>query len=148
MVRLGIILWPLGIVLVAMGLFQIKYSVEDIDDEIRHVENKIDALRDYENVLTAEWEYRTQPAILEELANRHLGLKGDQGTIVTSLERLPYRVPSDSVTAIDLPWNSNIRSERLDETPDPQLTGVQEDAAARQVELDELQSLISEIEGM
>ena len=148
MVRLGVILWPLGIILAAIGLFQVKYSVQAIDAEIRQVDRQLEKLREDEAIMTAEWEYRTQPAALEALAESHLGLRSDAGTIVTSLERLPYRDPGQLQTSSEQTWTSEHRSERLEELPNLGLTGFNQQPQPQSSVDDDLQSLILELEGL
>lgn len=149
MMRLGFVLWPLGIILVAIGLFQIKYSVQAIDREILRVDQQLKNRLDYEAVLTTEWEYRTQPAALETLARTHLGLRGDQGTIVTSLDRLPYRPASDSLSLAPIPWQSGALSEQVEEAPATGLTAFRApEPSELNGSLDNLQSLITELEDL
>ena len=149
MIRIGFILWPLCIVTVAIGLFQIKETVQGIDRQIRATEQKIVDLREKEAVLTTEWEYRTQPAALEALARSHLGMKGDLGTIVTSLDKLPYRQPGQSVLPVDQAWQSGVLSEQVDEAPALGLTALVDPLEpVIDTSMDDLQALISELEGM
>ena len=87
------------IVAVAAGiagvLFQVKYRVQDVEQEIAGLNAQIRADREAMHVLRTEWSYLNQPERIAELAERHLemGLM-EPLQVVASFEVLPPR-PED-----------------------------------------------------
>ncbi len=94
MIRLGTILWALLVAASGYAMFQIKYEVVQLEDELARVNRQIVADNEAIRVLNAEWSFLNQPARLDRLAKRYLGL----GPIATAqlghIDSVPRRSPS------------------------------------------------------
>lgn len=55
-------------------LFQIKYKVVELEDQIKNVNAQVFLIEESIHVLKAEWSYRTSPRRLNQLAEKHLKL--------------------------------------------------------------------------
>ena len=60
--------------LLMLGLFQIKYKVVELEDEIKTLNREIFKAEESIHILKAEWAYRTSPQRLDKLVQNHLGL--------------------------------------------------------------------------
>lgn len=74
MVR-SILVWSVLCVAVAIGLLVVKQRVQEHENRLEALGNELAANDNAIAVLKAEWSYLNQPARLEDLAIRHLGLK-------------------------------------------------------------------------
>ena len=79
-------------------LFHVSYGASALKDELTSLKRQIAADTDDMHVLRAEWSYLNQPARLEELSRRHLGLAPISGAQVVELEMLPMRQPAAPIT--------------------------------------------------
>lgn len=59
---------------VVLGLFQVKYKVQYLKEELVQLEGQIVYEKETIHVLKAEWAYLTQPSRLKVLADRHLDM--------------------------------------------------------------------------
>lgn len=93
MIRLGAWMWGGLAAAAAIGLFQIKYEVQALEDRLRGLNRQI--LQDQEaiHVLKAEWSYLNEPGRLAELARRHLDLAPVAPEQFARLEDLPFPLP-------------------------------------------------------
>ncbi|HEX7970204.1 MAG TPA: hypothetical protein VF502_18415, partial [Stellaceae bacterium] len=93
MIRLGTILWALLVAASGYAMFQVKYEVVQLEDELARVNRQIVADAEAVRVLNAEWSFLNQPARLDRLAKRYLSL----GPIATAqlghIDSLPRRSP-------------------------------------------------------
>ncbi len=78
------------------ALFHVSYEVRALKDELAGLDRQILADRDDVHVLRAEWSYLNQPARLEELSRRHLGLAAVTADQIGTLAALPMRPPPDT----------------------------------------------------
>ena len=79
MMRLSTLLWALLVGVSGYAMFQVKYEVQQLEDQARHLTHDIGAGQEQIRVLGAEWSFLNQPTRLEQLAKRHLSL-GPIGT--------------------------------------------------------------------
>jgi hypothetical protein len=94
MMRLSTLVWALLVGLSGYAMFQMKYEVAQLDDELAHLNRQIVTGRDQMRVLDAEWSFLNQPARLDQLAKRFLTL-GPIGTDqIGHVSQLPRRSPS------------------------------------------------------
>lgn len=84
----------IGVVIVAVnsfGLFQLKYEVTHLEDEL--VRLKADVLSEEEamRVLRAEWSFLNRPERLQSLAERHLALAPVTPGQIRTIAQVPQR---------------------------------------------------------
>ncbi len=91
MSKIAALLWITAVVIAALGLFQVKYEVQRLEEALQSEHRAI--LKDQEavHVLKAEWSYLNQPARLSELAVRHLGMAPLSVEQIVVFEALPRR---------------------------------------------------------
>lgn len=93
MMRLSTLLWALLVGVSGYAMFQVKYEVQQLEDQLAHLTHDIGAGQEQIRVLGAEWSFLNQPTRLEQLAKRHLSL-GPIGTQqIGRIELLPRRSP-------------------------------------------------------
>ncbi len=91
MIRLGTILWLLLVGCSGYAMFQVKYEVAKLDEQLAQVNRATAAEVEATRVLEAEWSYLDRAARLEPLAKRYLNL-GRIGTHqIGRVEDLPSR---------------------------------------------------------
>ena len=93
MIRLGTVLWLLLVAASGYAMFQIKYEVMKLDDELARINRQIVASRESTRVLGAEWSFLNQPDRLDRLAKRYLSLKPIATAQIGSIDSLPRRSP-------------------------------------------------------
>ena len=72
--RRSTLLWSTLCLAVVIGLFVVKHRVQDLEDRLHALNAEILADRDATQVLEAEWSYLNQPARLEALSRKLLGM--------------------------------------------------------------------------
>lgn len=129
------ILWIGLAVLVGIALFQVKYEVQSLEDELRQLNADILHEQEQIHVLRAEWAHLNRPQRLEALAARYLDLvpmkpvrnlptAGGPGilgaasgnlagaSVTDIISRLPMRPPghhpesADPAAGSQVPWNT------------------------------------------
>ncbi|HTZ81117.1 MAG TPA: hypothetical protein VMC10_24610 [Stellaceae bacterium] len=92
MLRLSTWLWLAVVGAVGYGMFQMKYEVMQVEDQLGRVNRAIDADRDQLRVLNAEWSFLNQPARLDQLRQRFLAsLRPITRLELGSLDQVPFR---------------------------------------------------------
>jgi len=92
MLRLSTWLWLAVVGAVGYGMFQVKYEVMQVEDELGRVNRAIDTDRDQLRVLNAEWAFVNQPARLDQLRQRFLtNLRPITRLELGSLDQVPFR---------------------------------------------------------
>lgn len=99
MMRLSTLLWALLVGVSGYVMFQVKYEVVQLEDELAHLDHRIDAGREQIRVLDAEWSFLNQPARLEQLAKRFLDLQPISAEQIGHLSQLPRRSPTPPAAA-------------------------------------------------
>lgn len=99
MIRPGTALWALAVVLVGYLMFQVKYEVMHQEDELARIHRDIAASREQVRVLTAEWNFLSQPTRLDELAHRYLDLVPIGTPQLGSIDTIPLRNPRPETLA-------------------------------------------------
>jgi hypothetical protein len=89
--RPSTLLWLAVIAAVGYGMFQVKYQVTALEDELARVNRSIDNDRDQLRVLGAEWSYLNQPQRLDQLRQRYLTLVPIQRAQQGTLDQIPFR---------------------------------------------------------
>jgi len=99
MMRLSTILWALLVGISGYAMFQVKYQVVQLEDELTRLNRQIGEGQEQIRVLGAEWSFLNQPARLEQLAKRHLSLGPITTPQIGRLEQLPRRSPMPPAAA-------------------------------------------------
>ena len=102
MIRMSAFIWIGALALLSVGLFQVKYSVQGKEAELRQITRQIDANREAIHVMEAEWSYLNDPLRLADLGRRHTDLVPAMSTQIATFEQLPAR-PSMPVPAPEAP---------------------------------------------
>jgi hypothetical protein len=83
------VIWLTLTVGAAVGLFALKFEVQDLEGELAALNDSIFRDLDAIHVLKAEWSYLNRPASLQRRAGRHLELRPLQASQIRRLEDLP-----------------------------------------------------------
>jgi cell division protein FtsL len=102
MIRLTTLIWLALASLAGVGLFQVKYRVQSLEQDLGQINRQI--LRDQEaiHVLGAEWSLLNEPARLADMSRRHLELAPFTAAQLARFSDLPGRVARDPATPDDL----------------------------------------------
>lgn len=99
MMRLSTLLWALLVGLSGYAMFQVKYEVVQLEDELAHMNRQIADGRQQIRVLDAEWSFLNQPARLDQLAKRFLTLGPIGVNAIGHISQLPWRSPTPPAAA-------------------------------------------------
>jgi hypothetical protein len=91
MIRLGTIAWLLLVAASGYAMFQVKYEVAKLEDQLARLDRGIAQSREATRVLGAEWSFLNQPARLDQLAHRYLDLHPLLPAQLASIDSLPRR---------------------------------------------------------
>ena len=83
------LLWILLAAVVGFGLFQVKYKVQALEDDLARLNAAITAEQEQLHVLSAEWAYLNHPARLQELSTRYLPLRPPRVEQIGTLDGIP-----------------------------------------------------------
>ncbi|MBS0185556.1 MAG: hypothetical protein JSS34_04350 [Proteobacteria bacterium] len=72
-------------------LFNVKYKVVGLEQELSHVKRDINNSRQSIHILKAEWEHLNNPARLQKLAQKHLNLITLDQNHYLALSQIPFR---------------------------------------------------------
>lgn len=75
MIRLSTILWTLAVVIAGYAMFQVKFHVARLDDELAKLNRQIVTTREETRVLDAEWTLLDDPQRLDRLNGVSLKLQ-------------------------------------------------------------------------
>jgi cell division protein FtsL len=93
-----------GLVVAAAYVYKIKFDATVQAERLAKVRREIRQERDAIALLRAEWAKLDNPARIEDLASRHLGLRSVEASQFTDFSKLPPRppqlVPPDAQDAI------------------------------------------------
>jgi hypothetical protein len=92
MIRISAIVWAVVLVLLGIGLFQVKYNVQAKERDLRDVRRQIEANYSSIHVLDAEWSYLNDPLRLADLARRHTELTPTTPAQIGDFASLPARI--------------------------------------------------------
>ena len=74
MIRRATFLTATMATVLGIGLFVVKYKVQDLEDELAMIDQQIVSERQTVHVLKAEWSHLNDPGRLKDLAERYLGM--------------------------------------------------------------------------
>ena len=117
MIHRGLLFWSIAAVATAVGLFTVKYKVQDLEEQIDRTNHKIITSQQATHILRVEWAHLNEAERVEKLAIKHLKLEPASIKQVVRLDSLkppadlqpPRRdppLPSPPRTGNDVPSSS------------------------------------------
>jgi cell division protein FtsL len=112
MINRGLLFWSLAAIGTAIGLFSVKYRVQDLEEKIDRTNLKIVESQQATHILQIEWDYLNEAERIERLAQKNLKLEQASIKQVVRLDSLatssvpPRRdspLPSPPRTGTDVP---------------------------------------------
>ena len=112
MIHRGLLFWSVAAVATAVGLFTVKYKVQDLEDNIDRTNLRIIESQQATHILRIEWAHLNEAQHVEKLAQKYLKLEPASINQVVRLETLksgstpPRReapLPSPPRTGNDVP---------------------------------------------
>jgi len=92
MIRLGALAWLIFIAFMGIGVFQLKYTVQAQEKELRKIRAEITQNLEAIHVLKAEWSYLNDPTRLADLARRHSDLVPITSNQIADISKIPIRI--------------------------------------------------------
>ena len=94
MIHRGLVFWSIAAVATAVGLFTVKYKVQDLEERIDRTNHKIIESQQATHILRVEWAHLNEAERIEKLALKHLTLEQASIKQVVRLDSLkPESVP-------------------------------------------------------
>ena len=111
MIHRGLLFWSVVAVATAIGLFTVKYKVQDLEEKIDRTNQKIVESQQATHILRVEWAHLNEAERIERLAIKHLNLEPASIKQVIRLDSLksesvPPPLPSPPRTGNDVPSSS------------------------------------------
>jgi cell division protein FtsL len=75
MIHRGLLFWSIAAVGTAVGLFTVKYKVQDLEEKIDRTNQKIIESQQATHILRVEWAHLNEAERIERLAQKHLKLE-------------------------------------------------------------------------
>ena len=75
MIHRGLVFWSVAAVATAVGLFTVKYKVQDLEERIDRTNHKIVESQQATHILRVEWAHLNEAERIEKLAQKHLKLE-------------------------------------------------------------------------
>lgn len=132
MIRISLVIWLIVVGGVAFGLYQVKYEVQHMEEELSQVRQEIERERNALHVLEAEWSYLNRPQYLARMARKHLQMAPAEPRQVATVPRIPPRILRNASAQADQPkfdgipvptakpWSLEPRDERTAPSQAPQ----------------------------
>ena len=93
----------LGACAVGLGLYFVKYEVQDLKDDLSATNREIVNEREAIHVLNAEWSLLNDPARLRRLAQRYLGMEPVEPAQILPIDALQFKAdPVEAAPAVKL----------------------------------------------
>jgi cell division protein FtsL len=112
----GLLFWSIAAIGTAMGLFSVKYRVQDLEEKIDRTNQKIVESQQATHILQIEWDYLNEAERIERLAQKHLKL--EQASI-KQVVRLDSLSPSTATAS-----TASVPPRRDSPLPSPPRTGI------------------------
>ncbi len=87
--RVSAFAWVMVFSVAAIALQLVKYSVQDVAQEVQGLQAELDDEKDAIKMLNAEWAYLTRPDRLRKLSDKYLELVNMSGERVVVLDVVP-----------------------------------------------------------
>ena len=94
MIHRGLMFWSIVAIATAVGLFTVKYKVQDLEERIDRTNQKIIESQQATHILRVEWAHLNEAERIETLALKHLKLESASVKQIVRLDQLkPESVP-------------------------------------------------------
>lgn len=117
MIHRGLLFWSVAAVATAVGLFSVKYKVQDLEEQIDRTNQKIIESQQATHILKIEWAYLNEAERIERLAQKYLNLqqasigqvarldtlKSDPGAVASARPNSPSTKPDQQRRDSPLP---------------------------------------------
>jgi cell division protein FtsL len=103
MIHRGLLFWSIAAIGTAMGLFSVKYRVQDLEEKIDRTNQKIVESQQATHILQIEWDYLNEAARIERLAQTHLKLEQASIKQVIRLESLSASPSTATASTASVP---------------------------------------------
>ena len=90
MIHRGLLFWSIAAVATAVGLFTVKYKVQDLEDKIDRTNQKIIESQQATHILKIEWAHLNEAERIERLAQKYLKLEQASIAQVARLDTLKF----------------------------------------------------------
>ncbi|HSI02125.1 MAG TPA: cell division protein FtsL [Reyranella sp.] len=101
MIHRGLLFWSIAAVATAVGLFTVKYKVQDLEDKIDRTNQKIIESQQATHILKVEWAHLNEAERIEKLAQKHLKLEPATIKQVARLDTLKPETGKQELTKQD-----------------------------------------------
>ena len=103
----------LSAIAIGIGLFMVKYRVQDLESQLDDLNRQIARDREAIQVLRAEWSHLNEPRRLKVLASRYLSMAPVSLDKVTSPNKLNSKIPfRQKKPDVKIAENSDITSRK------------------------------------
>ncbi|MBN9088170.1 MAG: hypothetical protein J0J01_14765 [Reyranella sp.] len=119
MIHRGLLFWSIAAVATAVGLFGVKYKVQDLEEQIDRTNQKIITSQQATHILKVEWAHLNEAERIEKLAQKYLKL---EQAGIKQVARLDMLKPETSNPQPNLQANQN-QQRRDSPLPSPPRTG-------------------------
>lgn len=120
MIHRGLLFWSVAAVATAIGLFSVKYKVQDLEEQIDRTNQKIIESQQATHILKIEWAHLNEAERIERLAQKYLKLEQASIGQVARLDTLN----SAAVAAANPSTSTKADQQRRDSPlPSPPRTG-------------------------
>jgi cell division protein FtsL len=117
MIHRGLLFWSVAAVATAVGLFAVKYRVQDLEEQIDRTNQKIIESQQATHILKVEWAHLNEAERIERLAQKYLKL---EQAGIKQVARLDMLKPEANQQHPNLQANQQRRDSPL---PSPPRTG-------------------------
>ena len=87
--RITSLIWMASFAVAAFGLYMVKFSVQNLQRDVRVMEQELAAEKESLHLLNAEWAYLNRPERLRQLSERHLDLVPLDSRRIENVSLLP-----------------------------------------------------------
>jgi len=123
MIHRGLLFWSVAAVATAIGLFSVKYKVQDLEEQIDRTNQKIIESQQATHILKIEWAHLNEAERIERLAQKYLNL---QQASIGQVARLDTLKPDSGPVASAKPDSPSTKADqqrRDSPLPSPPRTG-------------------------
>ena len=123
MIHRGLLFWSVAAVATAIGLFSVKYKVQDLEEQIDRTNQKIIESQQATHILKIEWAHLNEAERIERLAQKYLSL---QQASIGQVARLDTLKPDSGPVASAKPDSPSTKADqqrRDSPLPSPPRTG-------------------------